>query len=724
MSSLRYRSLFALLYLPAASAQLPPTCEALRQSDPTLPSGAYPLRPRGTHADSEVVEAFCEFGTSPAGQSIFDVPSGRMALVGDTLCTLTHNNDDMDSTLMWATLDGKVKSTNNGDTTSSDWYTFSRDDMVAAPPGSQGNLWGSDANFYRPLGIGNNDKPIPFPRSGVAGGTVVWLSSAELRFRMAGADYTLPYPSTLPYECTRHLNTSLGRVDLYGGGSVYVTDGISSVAIGWRDGTALTCLAVLTLDWNAPTYTAAMLSASVPSGGFGAPSNWHVTEEDAMGGDLLWTVRGRPCWLADQQLHLGHSMASPFIAIESNSLEGCHAATQHGLDFFIRVDLAGRLWLGDWGHDVRGWGLEPTAAGFSVWLLNLPILSAQSWGRITSEQNGGYFGCGNDNHLGAQATSIELLRLTPPAPPAQPPPGPPPDVALSPLAIEATVPTRVSLGGRGVRDGDSVVFIPFGTIFRDDGSLGYQQLAADCEGAMSYALRGGHGGVVSGGGVELTLGRWGVYKMCVAAQASLNPQFTFVAGVQLAAHPPTASSGGGSGGAEHTAPPPPPSPPSSGGGSTACGPSTAINVANGRCEITCDGSSRRRQLDVELSPCQSSTRDALCSHASASPPAAAALVAATSGGGSANATLGLGIALAGVLVANAAWCVHARHRGREKPLIKRLARTSTVEMPLQTTMALGALPLSCSPSEPSAASATASGHSLGDMLLVGADQRR
>ena len=45
----------------------------------------------------------------PAGQSIFDVPPGGMALEGEKLCTLHRNNDDMDSTLMWVTLEGKIK---------------------------------------------------------------------------------------------------------------------------------------------------------------------------------------------------------------------------------------------------------------------------------------------------------------------------------------------------------------------------------------------------------------------------------------------------------------------------------------------------------------------------------------------------------------------------------------------------------------------------------------
>ena len=99
-----------------------------------------------------------------------------------------------------------------------------------------------------------------------------------------------------------------------------------------------------------------------------------------MGGDLLWTVRGKPSFWSGGYFYLGTSMVQPFYATLTNAApptmsDGVNQGTltQTGLDIFLKVDSSGALWVGDWGHD-----------------------------------NGGLFGCGNDNKLGAMRTSIRL----------------------------------------------------------------------------------------------------------------------------------------------------------------------------------------------------------------------------------------------------------------------------------------------------------------------------
>ena len=73
-------------------------------------------------------------------------------------------------------------------------------------------------------------------------------------------------------------------------------------------------------------------------------------------------------------MHLGTGMAANvFQSSSSSAVSVSNGQTQHGLDIFIRVATDGFLWVGDWGHD-----------------------------------NGGMFGCGNDNYLGIAPTNIKL----------------------------------------------------------------------------------------------------------------------------------------------------------------------------------------------------------------------------------------------------------------------------------------------------------------------------
>lgn len=74
-------------------------------------------------------------------------------------------------------------------------------------------------------------------------------------------------------------------------------------------------------------------------------------------------------------MHLGTGMAANVFQWSSSSAVSVagDGNTQHGLDIFVRVGTDGILWVGDWGHD-----------------------------------NGGMFGCGNDNQLGIAPTNIKL----------------------------------------------------------------------------------------------------------------------------------------------------------------------------------------------------------------------------------------------------------------------------------------------------------------------------
>ena len=81
-----------------------------------------------------------------------------------------------------------------------------------------------------------------------------------------------------------------------------------------------------------------------------------------MGGDLLWTVRGKPCWYGNYgsggRLRLGTSMTRPFEETQSGDVFTPSAtasySSQTGADVFIRVDTDGVLWIGDRGHDDGG----------------------------------------------------------------------------------------------------------------------------------------------------------------------------------------------------------------------------------------------------------------------------------------------------------------------------------------------------------------------------------
>lgn len=394
-----------------ASPPAPPrSCEEAYTNGNTI-SGIYTLQPRGTttwSTSSVSVRAYCDMTTTPKGQSIFDTPDGTQSFVtGTNECVLYYYNDDNDNTMMWVDLSGRQGALNTmATTTALQYFVVPRgSNPGSVVDGNKNYLWGStsttDQHFPSTIaGVSPYARPIPFPRSGMPNGVVVWLDSKALHFRADGMDYTMPYPTAMTSGCTTSDDTNTNprptccrpRADAFVYNvNVFISDGISSVTIGRRIAYAtddMQCAVVLSFDWSSPTYDSSMLSATANTTRLSIPPNgrWMDTEEDHMGGDLLWTVLGKPSYFSNCQMLLGSSMLNPFLTFRSDPVTATSSTpiagsstsgtcnSQSGMDIFLKVDLTGNLWAGDWGHD-----------------------------------NGGLFGCGNDNHLGSMRTNIRLV---------------------------------------------------------------------------------------------------------------------------------------------------------------------------------------------------------------------------------------------------------------------------------------------------------------------------
>ena len=384
----------------------PPHCEALRLQGVTT-SGVHTLSPFGLRDSAHTVTAYCDMSQTPAGQSLFTVSGG--ITFGSRSCTLNIGNDDMDSSMMWVDYTGKVETTNGQNVASTSWMTLPRDGTPSSASAQAG---------LSPMASGVNTfyKPVPFPGVGL----VVWFGPSEMRF--LGPDstttYTISYPSSISANC-RPLSSGTNTYNIM----IMITDGISSVTMGRRprSSTTISCLVHVAFDWSASTYDATMLTVTpiANPNTNNQVTNWHDTEQDANDGDLLWTVNGKPAWVRTRatlntlscacpararehaslqpaqlspcarvfgaqyssgRMHLGTGMAANvFQSSSSSAVSVSNGVTQHGLDIFIRVATDGFLWVGDWGHD-----------------------------------NGGMFGCGNDNYLGIAPTNIRLARTCPP----------------------------------------------------------------------------------------------------------------------------------------------------------------------------------------------------------------------------------------------------------------------------------------------------------------------
>jgi hypothetical protein len=221
---------------------------------------------------------------TPAGQSLFTTNGAPIAFEGLVLCTLTHSNDDMDSTMMWVDFTGKVDMTNTRNPISSTWMTLPR----GSSPASATN---AGILSPQPSGVSSSSRPVPFPGAGNTGGIVVWLDASQIRFAVESTDYAFAYPTNYPSACAP--STAFNQ-------NIFVTDGISSVTVGRRSGTTIQCLTTLTFDWSAAVYSASMVTCTGTHANYNSntPPNFHDTEEDANGGDLLWTVNGKPAYVS------------------------------------------------------------------------------------------------------------------------------------------------------------------------------------------------------------------------------------------------------------------------------------------------------------------------------------------------------------------------------------------------------------------------------------------
>jgi hypothetical protein len=300
---------------------------------------------------------------------------------------MEYGVDDMDNTMMGPDLAGLVQHHVGTEFWHPSWTKASRE----IPPATSGTGWArtnsdlwtlypdvmpdnpSGSNSYSSMSSSfRYGKPVPFPYAGVTNGVMVIFTTENIYFKIDGTDYAFPYPTGFATSCMGVASTTYNW-------AVYITDGVSSVGIYRRSGGS--CAEVLDFDWSAETYTAAMITrregVAVPT----FPSQTWNTEEDFMGGDLLWTVAGKPSYIAASsstadQFKLGTSISNPFTATQTDTFScpsGGSCNTQFGLDLFWHVDGDGYLWMADWGHD-----------------------------------NGGFFGCGNDNQIGMARTSVKL----------------------------------------------------------------------------------------------------------------------------------------------------------------------------------------------------------------------------------------------------------------------------------------------------------------------------
>lgn len=358
---------------PPAPPPVTTSCQDVKiNSGSTAPaSGVFELKPTNMRDSSDVtIKAYCDFSQSPPTQSIFTV-SGSVSMQGSKVCSTFYANDDSDQTYMWVDFTGRQGGTNQMQTTNQNWFVIPRDTWPSTRSSSDFKyVWGTTSYsdpLHVPSSLGSYDKFVPLPRSGHAAGVVVWFGSS-IRFKAYGSDYSLSYPSDMPSSCMPDYSSTYNV-------NVFITDGINVVGVGRRSSYSLSCIAWLTFDWSASTYGDSMVTvSSSATSGFSSPTTWHDTEEDAMGGDLLWTVNGRTAWYESKTIKFGGSHSDPF-AVSSNSgtLSSAFVDGQHGLDVFLTVDTSGSLWLGDWGHD-----------------------------------NGGIFGCQVDTELGSQQTNIHL----------------------------------------------------------------------------------------------------------------------------------------------------------------------------------------------------------------------------------------------------------------------------------------------------------------------------
>ena len=200
----------------------------------------------------------------------------------------------------------------------------------------------------RPAGMSSAARPLPMP--GMV--STAWLDpNTDLVF---WRDKTFAFDS-LGLNTINSLNSTSS--------TYFITDGINKVHVGNINSQAI----LLKFDYEIDTITHEVVTPL-------SNINSYNTEQDAFL-NVLWTVNGRPTYYnGNFNFAITGSLADPNLDTGTIfNIPGMISSTQFGLDFFGRVDNFGNLWLVDWGHD-----------------------------------NGGYFGCGNDNQLGVIKTTITI----------------------------------------------------------------------------------------------------------------------------------------------------------------------------------------------------------------------------------------------------------------------------------------------------------------------------
>lgn len=204
----------------------------------------------------------------------------------------------------------------------------------------------------RPNAVGTTARPVPLP--GMK--TTLWFDSQTNSVHFNGAAFSF----------TSLLLTGINFSDV--NNLYFISDGINQIHVGsFNSGFGV----LLTVDFVSDSISAEIVEGLENISTF-------FTEQDVFG-HVLWTVNGQPFYYSGNFVFFNTgSLINPMSASGTfHTIPGTISNTQFGIDFFGRVDFEGKLWLADWGHD-----------------------------------NGGYFGCGNDNMLGAIRTNIEVTDLS------------------------------------------------------------------------------------------------------------------------------------------------------------------------------------------------------------------------------------------------------------------------------------------------------------------------
>jgi parallel beta-helix repeat protein len=300
------------------AVRAPSSCEDILSADPGAGNGIYLIC-----TDSETCKnVYCDMENGGYA-SIFTM-DGALTLDSRN-CLFFNYNDDMDSTILWTDLTGKIETDNGQETSGANWYTWNRDgseDMVPA--------YLPD----RPGGLGNYARPVPLP----AAEKTVWFDWENSLVVWGGGSATFSELGLDP-------GTFSSYYSFY-----FISDGVNMIHAGPTSGSAAR---LLTFDFVDDSVS----SEAVDS--FHPPNGWWGTEEDSFG-HVLYTVNGRVMYFDSDPyptgyFALGGNLSAPDALYDTYAVELWMNPSQPGLDFFTMVDESGYLWFGDWGHDNGGY---------------------------------------------------------------------------------------------------------------------------------------------------------------------------------------------------------------------------------------------------------------------------------------------------------------------------------------------------------------------------------